>query len=106
MKKFMVVLGIAFALICGGIFAYSTTNADAVEQKSEVVEVSLSDAIEKYIETEQPEVDIVNVDVYDRSFDADHNGDTARYMAMTADGNIGFGSVRVESLADWYIQNA
>ena len=107
MKKMFVAFGIAIALICGGVFAYTNaTEANAVEQTQETVKVSLADAIEKYIEADQPEVDIVDVDVYDRTFDADYNGDVARYMARTSDGNIGFGSVRVESLTSWYIQNA
>lgn len=107
MKKIIAALGIAFALICGGAFVYANANnSDTVEQTPETVKVSLDDAIEKYIETEQPEVDIVDVVVYDRSFDADYSGDIAQYMVQASDGTVGFGTARVESLANWYAQNA
>lgn len=105
MKKMFVAFGIAIAVFCGGAFVYtnSTTNAEAEEAK--VVEVNLDDAIEAYVEDDNPGIDVVDVDIYDRTF-KDNGQDWASYLVRDSNGNLGVGGINVEYVSNWYIRNA
>ena len=105
MKKIFATFGIAVAIVCGGFVLTGCDNSIEYEQDiRDAVEVNLSDALETYL-IEEGQVDSVdNIQIYDRYYDANYDGQVAECMIFTDEG-AQFCKFRVESLADWFVAN-
>lgn len=70
-----------------------------------IAEYGFNDAIEAYVEDDNPGIDVVDVDIYDRTF-KDNGQDWASYLVRDSNGNLGVGGINVEYVSNWYIRNA
>ena len=96
MKKFMIILGIAFVLICG-IFVGTIGSAQA-----EAKEISATDQIEAvafdWIAEEHPDRNIEEVELQGVEKDEDYGGYRADFAYWFDGGTVGFYSVSMNSL--------
>ena len=105
MKKMLVNFGIAVAFVCSIFALASCDNSAEYEQDiRNAVEVNLSEALETYLIEECDYESVNDIEVYDRYYDSNYDGQVAECTIYTDDG-VQFCKFRVESLADWFVAN-
>ena len=108
MKKTFVAFGVAVAIICGmafAIFGDINFGEDPVRDR-DTIEANLGEALEAYLDADGYDHEIDNITITDRYYDANYGGEVAEAMITRTDGYCDFAKIRVESVVDWYTQNA